>query len=160
MSETARIRIRHASKADIESVRRCLAVAFAPYQASYTQAAFEDTVSTLSAMVGRFQEMRVLVAQNELGEIVGTIAHRIGRSGDGHLRGMAVDPQFQGSDIAALLLRSAEVELKALGCTRATLDTTQPLKRAIRFYRRHGYEATGRVSDFFGMPLFEYAKHL
>ena len=32
--------------------------------------------------------------------------------------------------------------------------------RAIRFYERHGYRPTGRVSDFFGMELIEYAKEL
>jgi len=41
-----------------------------------------------------------------------------------------------------------------------TLDTTRPLERAIRFYERCGYRATGVVRDFFGMPLFEYAKDL
>jgi ribosomal protein S18 acetylase RimI-like enzyme len=41
-----------------------------------------------------------------------------------------------------------------------TLDTTRPLQRAIRFYERHGYRQTGRVSDFYGMELIEYAKEL
>jgi hypothetical protein len=41
-----------------------------------------------------------------------------------------------------------------------TLDTTWPLQRAIRFYERQGYAATGRETDFFGMPLYEYAKPL
>ena len=41
-----------------------------------------------------------------------------------------------------------------------TLDTTRPLECAIRFYERCGYRATGVVRDFFGMPLFEYAKDL
>jgi hypothetical protein len=39
-----------------------------------------------------------------------------------------------------------------------TLDTTEPLKKAIRFYLRHGYKPSGIVKDFFGMPLFEYEK--
>jgi len=62
--------------------------------------------------------------------------------------------------IADRLLHAAEAELRALGCSRATLDTTRPLERPIRFYERSGYRATGAVSDFFGMPLFEYAKDL
>ena len=57
-------------------------------------------------------------------------------------------------------LAAAEAGLKASGCSRVTLDTTQPLERAIRFYTRHGYAPTGTVSDFFGMPLYEYAKGL
>jgi len=41
-----------------------------------------------------------------------------------------------------------------------TLDTTAPLAHAIHFYEINGYSATGRIGDFFGMPLYEYAKPL
>jgi hypothetical protein len=41
-----------------------------------------------------------------------------------------------------------------------TLDTTAPLVRAIRFYERHGYVRSGAVTDFFGMPLYEFRKGL
>lgn len=30
----------------------------------------------------------------------------------------------------------------------------------VRFYEKHGFAASGRVADFFGMPLFEYTKFL
>jgi hypothetical protein len=30
----------------------------------------------------------------------------------------------------------------------------------MRFYERHGYRRSGRVQDFFGMPLIEYAKDI
>ncbi len=30
----------------------------------------------------------------------------------------------------------------------------------MRFYRRNGLVPTGGVTDFFGMPLYEYAKPL
>lgn len=153
-------RIRHASDADAEGVRRCLAAAFGPYQASYTPSAFRDTVPTLEALARRFREMTVLVAEDQSGEVVGTIAHQVTPSRDAHLRGMAVDPRLQGSGTAELLLYAAEGELRSLGCARVSLDTTQPLQRAIRFYQQRGYEATGRVTDFFGMALFEYAKSL
>ena len=74
--------------------------------------------------------------------------------------GMAVAPGWQGSGVAAALLEAAEDQLRQAGCTRVTLDTTEPLQRAIRFYTRHGYAATGHVTDFFGMRLYEYAKPL
>lgn len=79
---------------------------------------------------------------------------------EGHLRGVAVSPEWQGSGVATALLRAAENELRTNGCTFVTLDTTAPLKRATRFYEKHGFSASGRVSDFFGMPLYEYAKPL
>lgn len=73
---------------------------------------------------------------------------------------MAVRPQWQGSPAASALLASAERLLRDAGCEVASLDTTQPLARAQRFYERNGFVATGRVQDFFGMPVFEYRKSL
>jgi ribosomal protein S18 acetylase RimI-like enzyme len=73
---------------------------------------------------------------------------------------MAVQPPWQGHGIADRLLRAVENDLVAAGCTRLTLDTTEPLQRAISFYRRYGFVASGTVTDFFGMPLYEYVKAL
>jgi GNAT superfamily N-acetyltransferase len=73
---------------------------------------------------------------------------------------MAVLPTWQGAGVAALLLDAAERELRDQRCSLVALDTTEPLRRATRFYEKHGYRASGRVSDFFGMPLFEYVKDL
>jgi GNAT superfamily N-acetyltransferase len=73
---------------------------------------------------------------------------------------MAVLPDWQGSGVASALLQAAEVEMRNQGCERVTLDTTQPLARAMRFYARHGFRLSGRVSDFFGMPLYEWVKFL
>ena len=138
----------------------CLAAAFEPYRSRYTTAAFEDTVLTLETAARRLQEMTIFVAETETQGIAGTIAVAAAGSREGHVRGMAVYPAFQGSGVARQLLDAAERELKVLGCSRVTLDTTQPLERAIHFYERCGYSATGVVGDFFGMPLFEYAKDL
>ena len=62
--------------------------------------------------------------------------------------------------MAQRLLDAALADLRACGCARVTLDTTEPLRRAIRFYERNGFRPTGAVGDFFGMPLFEYARAL
>jgi ribosomal protein S18 acetylase RimI-like enzyme len=105
-------------------------------------------------------QMTVLVVGGGEGDIVGTVAYEVTCHGEGHLRGMAVDPRAQGGGVATALIQAVEQELASLGCERVTLDTTQALQRAIRFYERHGYRATGVVGDFFGMPLFEYAKHI
>jgi ribosomal protein S18 acetylase RimI-like enzyme len=103
--------------------------------------------------------MTVYVAVSGDGEIVGTVACSA-HGDEGHLRGMAVHPAWQGQGIAEELLRKVEDELIAGGCKRVTLDTTAPLQRAARFYRRSGFAASGRVTDFFGMPLHEYVKAL
>jgi ribosomal protein S18 acetylase RimI-like enzyme len=151
--------IREAQLEEAEAISVCLNSAFEPFRSQYTAEAFDDTVPSLEAIRERMVQMKVYVAITGEGEIVGTIAS--GTQGEeGHLRGMAVRPTWQGRGIAEQLLDTAEVDLLAAGCRRVSLDTTAPLARAIRFYRRNGFVPTTRITDFFGMPLYEYAKPL
>jgi GNAT superfamily N-acetyltransferase len=106
------------------------------------------------------REMTVFVAEEHTSMVVGTIAAGIVNAEEGHLRGMAVHPAYQGAGIAAQLLNAAENHLRHAGCRRVTLDTTEPLERARRFYERHGYGRSGYVADFFGMPLSQFVKAL
>jgi ribosomal protein S18 acetylase RimI-like enzyme len=152
------IRIRKASPQDAAAIAECLAAAFAPFRAQYTPGAFADTVPDHSGVLNRMERMTVYVAIANA-EVVGTIACSAADQ-VGHLRGMAVCPEWQGHNIAQQLLQHAESYMCAAGCRRITLDTTAPLKRAIRFYKRNRYAPTGRISDFFGMPLHEYSKQL
>ena len=45
-------------------------------------------------------------------------------------------------------------------CARVTLDSTEPLLRAAKFYQRNGYRRTGKIADYFGMRLIEWEKPL
>ena len=154
--------IRKATVADADGLLMCLHTAFEPYRAQYSPDGFLDTTLTPETLIARFGMMTIFVAEME-GRIVGTIACAVvDGSGprEGHLRGMAVLPKALGSGVAGKLLAAAEHELSAAGCEVITLDTTAPLQRAIRFYERNGYRATGKVGDFYGMPLYEYAKEV
>ncbi len=150
--------VRKANVSDGEGVLACLAAAFTPYRDQYTREAFAGTVLTEETLKRRLTGMCLFVAVSR-GRIVGTIGSNA-TGHEGHLRGMAVVPEWQGTDVASALLHAAEEGLRNDQCTRVTLDTTEPLKRAMRFYEKNGYAASGRVSEFFGMPLFEYVKHL
>lgn len=152
--------IRRALTRDSDGILRCLRLAFEPYRRSYTEAAFADTVLTNETIGERLSATRVFVAISEQNEVVGTIGCRVVSPEEGHLRGMAVVPAWQGSGIAERLLLRAERELRNSGCLRVKLDTTEPLRRAIRFYEQHGFRTSGKVTDFFGMPLYEYIKEL
>jgi GNAT superfamily N-acetyltransferase len=79
----------------------------------------------------RLRDMHVLAAVSER-IVVGTLAWAVNGS-EGHLRGMAVLPDWHGKGVAAALLRAAEAEARGEYCTRLTLDTTEPLDRAKRF---------------------------
>jgi GNAT superfamily N-acetyltransferase len=153
------VEIRQAGQGDRQEILGCLASAFAPYREQYTAEAYADTVLDDSSLKARMQTMQVIVAV--LGaKVIGTVAGAQFETGEGHLRGMAVMPQYQGSGISAQLLAAIEAWLGARGCTRVTLDTTLPLLAAMKFYEKNGYSRSGRKSDFFGMPLIEYVKQL
>ncbi len=154
------ITIRRATIEDADGILECLRAAFAPYEPNYSKKAFEDTVLTHESYRRRLDEMAVFVAVAESGHVVGTIAWKVIDHAEGHLRGMAVRPEWQARGIADQLLVYAEGELIKQRCLRVTLDTTEPLQRAIRFYERHGFRRSAEVKDFFGMPLIEYVKEL
>jgi len=149
--------IRPANEKDSTGILRCLSEAFEPYRKQYTAEAFGDTVLDPESLRTRMGTMHVIVAVAS-GEVIGTVAGSISHGGEGHLRGMAVLPQYKGSGIAAELLAAIEAWLRGRGCAQVTLDTTEPLLAAMKFYEKHGYARSGRVSDFFGMRLIEYAK--
>ena len=58
---------------------------------------------------------------------------------------MAVTPARHGQGVAGRLLEAVEDELRARGCAVATLETTEPLRRAIRFYESKGLLSPQRV---------------
>ncbi len=158
MAQSAEIEIRSADAADAEAILQCLAAAFGPYRADYTPGAFADTVLSPETVQARLQQMHVLVA-TAAGEVVGTVSGAC-HDGEGHLRGMAVLPEWRARGIAQKLLAAIEARLTVRGCQRITLDTTLPLKAAMKFYEKNGYQRSGRIIDFFGMPLLEYVKQL
>lgn len=161
--------VRKANPSDGPGILDCLRSAFEPFRAEYTTGAFEDTILTSHSLAQRFSTMQIYVAEaahsrsaaeTGAGRIVGTIACSVENAKEGHLRGMAVDPAWQGSAVASALLGVAEAALAEQGCSRVTLDTTQVLSRAKLFYERNGYRLSGMVTDFFGMPLYEYVKQV
>lgn len=151
------VTIRPATVTDADGILECLRAAFEPFRCAYTEGAFEDTVLTSDSLSRRLTAMTVLVAVHEE-KVIGTVAYRASDDGEGHLRGMAVLPECQRCGIAHQLLERAEAELITAGCSRISLDTTEPLERAMHFYERHGYHRSGRTQDFFGMRLIEYVK--
>jgi N-acetylglutamate synthase-like GNAT family acetyltransferase len=152
--------IRAATSEDAPAILECLRAAFEDYRERYTRDAFVDTVLTPETVGHRMANMFVFVAIDSAQRIVGTVACNVVDRDEGHIRGMAVLPAWQGTGIAAELLKRAEAELRRGECRCVTLDTTEPLARAMRFYERNGFRRSGKVSDFFGMALFEYRKVL
>ncbi len=152
--------IRQATSGDAAGISDCLRSAFEPYRGDYTDAAFEDTVLAGDRVHQRLAAMVVFVACTPVGEIIGSIGCQVIGAREGHLRGMAVRPGWHGRGVAQQLLEAAESNLREAKCSRISLGTTEPLRRAMRFYEKHGFRPSGIVKDFFGMPHFEYVKSL
>jgi GNAT superfamily N-acetyltransferase len=150
--------IRRAIAEDAAAILHCLRAAFEPYRAQYKPQAWLDTVLMPDTILHRLTSMTVLVAFDVQGNVVGTIAGAAISSSEGHLRGMAIPPKWHGRGIAQRLLEAMEKHLVGKGCMRISLDTTEPLQRAMRFYEKNSFHRTGNISNFFGMPLIEYAK--
>jgi len=162
MTSTPDIQIRLAgdNDEDATAILKCLATAFEPYRKHYSPSAFADSTLTHETVRLRLKQMHVLVATVS-GTVVGTIGATWHRdTAEAHLRGMAVLPEWHGRGVAPKLLAAIEAWLLSRGCRRITLDTTLPLEAAMRFYEKHGYHRSGKIGDFFGMPLMEYEKHL
>jgi GNAT superfamily N-acetyltransferase len=158
MESAAEIEIRPAGQDDAGGILKCLAAAFEPYRAEYSPAAFADTVLDEETVHVRFLQMHVLVA-TAFGDVVGTISG-VCHGGEGHLRGMAVLPEWRRLGVAAKLLAAIESYLRERGCNRITLDTTLPLQAAVKFYEKNGYRRSANRADCVGRPLLEYVKQL
>ena len=105
--------IRSAREDDQAGVLHCLAAAFEPYRGEYTAQAFANTVIDANGYLERLRGMHVLVADSGF-EIAGTVAGEQ-KGQEGHLRGMAVLPEFRGAGLAARLLGAIEDWLQIQG---------------------------------------------
>ncbi|MFX1314404.1 MAG: GNAT family N-acetyltransferase [Promethearchaeota archaeon] len=154
--------IRRASFLDIKPIQEVLLAAFEEYRDFYSIEGFADTIlSNEETARDRLNQMIVYIAIDFNGKIIGTIGWQKKRIEEGHIRGMAVHPKKQGKNSpAASLLQQVENEARSEGCKIMTLDTTEILLRAQKFYRKHGYEKTGKTTEWFGHIIYEFAKRL
>src|SRR5205809_106488 len=100
MRSLEEINIRQAESGDVAGIRQCLVAAFEPYRAQYTAGAYLDTVPDEVSILQRVQNMHVLVAVAPEG-IVGTVGALLGNDA-GHVRGMAVRPEWRSTGLSAL----------------------------------------------------------
>ena len=146
--------IRKATCGDAAGILECLRAALGEYRADYTEGAYLDTVLTPESLEARLSTSAIFVALDGMRRVIGTVGSQADQE-EGHIRGMAVRPEWRGAGVAQQLLERVELELLERKCRRVSLDTTEPLRRAMRFYERNGYERSGKVADFFGMALIE-----
>ena len=153
--------IRKAEIKDSKEIHKVILAAFEEFQDYYSPEGFADTVMSEETALQRIKEMTLFVAINHTGNIIGTIGWKVVDKEEGHIRGMAVHPNYQGKqNLAATLLQKVEDNARLRGILVLTLDTTAPLKRAQYFYKKHGFKETGKTGDFFGTTIYEFAKKI
>ncbi len=153
--------IREATKEDAYEIHRVIAAAFEKYRSFYTNEAFNDTISSKEGIENRLDNSTIFIAVNDKQEIIGTIGWQKVTKNEAHIRGMAVLPQYQGKNSpASLLIKKVEEEAKKHSCLVISLDTTEILQRAQRFYSKHGFQKTRKTGDFFGNTIIEFIKKI
>lgn len=83
--------------------------------------------------------------KNEAGEVDGGLVG-LTRRGWLHIDYLFVPERLRGLGMAGKLLQMAEDEARKRGCTRALIDTANPVAR--RAYLRQGYEIIGTLDDY------------
>lgn len=81
-----------------------------------------------------------------------------GRTMNGRLHSLYIDPDALGQSIGHTLMNHALSTFAAWGCERATLWVLEGNSRAISFYERQGWRRTGatKVDQSFGLRLVEH----
>jgi len=93
-----------------------------------------------------------LLCQPELffvGELDGEIAGTVLSGYDGHrgwLYSVAVSPRQRRKGLGTKLIRHAEKELNAIGCTKINLQVRSTNAAVVAFYSELGYEVEERIS--------------
>lgn len=90
---------------------------------------------------------RVMLLLEPGGEAVGTVAAWRGDARGGRVHWLAVRPAWQGRGLGSGLLLLALSRLRALGHERAWLITEAGRARALRLYRRWGFEPDLRTPE-------------
>jgi ribosomal protein S18 acetylase RimI-like enzyme len=155
----ADILIRRATKTDADALAAVLHTAFGEYEALYTPEGFAATTPIGEQIQQRMDEGPVWVALRT-NAVIGTISAVLKGRGV-YVRGMALLPTARGLGLGQSLLAQVEVFAHEQQAERLFLSTTPFLNRAIRLYKRVGFQRSAEgPHDLFGTPLFTMEKPL
>jgi N-acetylglutamate synthase-like GNAT family acetyltransferase len=101
LAKNSTFQIRRATRGDAAGILECLRAAFDEYRKEYTQDAYLDTVLTPESLEMRLSNSAVFVALDCTPQVVGTVSVRQAYEREGHIRGMAVRPEWQGAGVRA-----------------------------------------------------------
>jgi ribosomal protein S18 acetylase RimI-like enzyme len=85
-----------------------------------------------------------LVARDEDDDVIGAVRVST-HGGRGHFGMLSVAPAAQGTGLGRALIEAAESLARERGCTTMDLEVASPRTELPPFYRKFGYEVTGRA---------------
>ena len=161
MMEKLNLTIRPADISEIKNIHNLLLESFMPYKKYYTESAFNATVISTDEITKRIKntEFCVLVALFK-NKITGTASLHQRNKKSLHINTMAVDPRYQNKGIGLQLLQYISDVAKQKNLQQLSLETSKPLEKAIKFYKKFGFKKTGKIRDYFGIEIFEMIKPL
>jgi N-acetylglutamate synthase-like GNAT family acetyltransferase len=146
---------------DINDIFLVLSKAFEPYNNNYTNDAFNATVLSPNEIKNRIlgKEYEIYVVKiNE--QVIGTVSISKKNQRQLYIRSMAVQPDYQKRGIGLFIFNKIVGLAKIKRINSIFLETSKPLKAAIKFYKKNGFIFTGVTHDFYGIEIYEMIKKL
>ncbi len=132
------MRIREATNADIEQVKKIVFTALAEYGLTHDSIGVDSDLEDIEANYIRTGGMFEIVEDDD-GQIIGCVGlHRIS-DGVCELRKMYLEREVRGKGLGKRLLERCVEQARRLGYRRVELETAAPLKEAISLYERYGF---------------------
>lgn len=157
--EYKNLAFRKARIQEINDVRLVLSKAFEAYKKYYTNDALNATVLTPKVIKDRLLNKKYeifVVLINE--QIVGTVCLSMKGQDQLYIRSMAVHPDYQKRGVGLFILKKINELAIRKNIKTISLDTSKPLKRAIKFYKNFGFKFTGTIKNFYGEEIYEMKK--
>lgn len=159
--------VRNFSPADAGAVNRVALAAFAQYEGVYSD--WKALTHSVGSMAALAEHGRIIVAEDEAGEIVGAVAYVPPRSAPraeffepewAIVRMLVVDPAARGQGLGRRLTEACIALARSDGAAAIALHTSPAMEAALALYRRLGFRLERKVPDRFGVPYAVYLKEL
>lgn len=113
---------------------------------------FQDFDEELKHLEQKYAQPQgiILVAQNKNNDIVGCVAFHTFDEKKCEMKRLFVLPEYRSKKIGQLLVKNIIQYAKAAGYDEMLLDTIQPLKSAIRLYKKMGFQ---EIEPYYDNPM-------
>lgn len=113
---------------------------------------FQDFDEELKHLEQKYAQPQgiILVAQNKNKDIVGCVAFHTFDEKKCEMKRLFVLPEYRSKKIGQLLVKNIIQYAKVAGYDEMLLDTIQPLKSAIRLYKKMGFQ---EIEPYYDNPM-------